>query len=459
MSQAEQSRVGGKQGALCLALILVGAALRLSGLGVHSLWFDEAMTLHHAGAPDMSVTLAGDRHPPLSFVLFRYWRPLVGSSEAALRLLPALASIGALLLFAALARRWLEPRAATAALALYAVAPFHVWYGQELRSYAFLDATVLMAILGVARPRPWLVFLGVALSIGLHWMGGLVLCSVFALSAYDRWRGALETRRLVALLSAALLGLLVWVPFMVLFIPDQLASVWGFTARMTARDFAELPVRMLLVELDVLPAGWQVSGWALGALLLVGMLVASLRERAALICLLAPIVGAALSMVLLPPSFVARYLIAGAPGAALLAGAGLVALRPRALGTAAASLAVLGCLGLSLLHKAENHREDFRSAVAELVERFEPGDRLFVATGAPAGFAESPVVYYLREHPDVLAALVTWDEAQSFAGRLHVVHRSARYAEAELGYLYWTRELIEKSPERFRITRLLFAAP
>ncbi len=447
-----------KRGALTLVLILVGVALRLTGLDVHSLWFDEAMTLHHARAPDMTVTLAADRHPPLSFLLFRVWWPLVGSSEAALRLLPALASTGALVLFAALARRWLEPRAALAAVALWAVSPFHVWYGQEVRSYAFLDATVLLAILGVARPRPWLVFLGVALSIGLHWMGGLVLCTVFALAAFDRWRGALEWRRMLALLGAGLLGFLVWVPFMLLFVPDQLASAWGFTARVTPRDLAELPVRLLLVELDVLRDGWQAVGWALGALLLVGMLVASLRQRAALICLLAPIAGATGAMVVLPPSFVARYLIAAAPGAALLAGAGLVALRPRALAGAAATLAVLGCLWISLLHKADNHREDFRSAVAEVIERFEPGDRVFVATGAPEGFAESPVVYYLRDHPLVLASLATWAEVEAHGGRLHVVHRSARYAESEVRYLHRTRELLEQSPQRLRVRRLLFAA-
>jgi mannosyltransferase len=453
MSQAEQKR------APFALLILVGAALRLTGLEVHSLWFDEAMTLYHAGAEDMSATLGADRHPPLSFLLFRYWRSLAGSSEAALRLLPAAASTGALVLFAVLARHWLDKRAALVAVALWAVSPFHIWFGQQVRGYAFLDATVLMAILGVVRPRRWLVFLGVALSVGLHWMGGLVVATVLALAALELRRGRLDRRGWLTLSGAALLGLAVWVPFLVRFLPDQMASNWGYTARLSARDFAELPVRLLLVELDVLAGGWQLAGWALGGLLVAGMLVASVRQRDALVCLLAPIAGAVLAMLLVPPSFIARYLIAAAPGAALLAGAGLVALRPRALGTAAATLAVLGCLGLSLLHKAGNRREDFRSAAAEVVERYEPGDGLFVATGVPAGFAESPLVYYLREHPDVLAALLTWDEARDFTGRLHVVQRRARYAEAEVGYLFNTRALEDESPERFRIRRLLFAAP
>jgi hypothetical protein len=278
--------------------------------------------------------------------------------------------------------------------------------------------------------------------------------------------GELSGRRALAVSAAGLLGVLAWTPFFVAFVPDQLATVWGFTARLTPRDLAELPVRLLLVELDVIPERLRRLGWALGALLALGMArgaVGALRRRAsgeriALVCLLAPIAGAVGAMVVLPPSLVARYVIAAAPGAALLAGAGLVG-RRRGLGAVAGTAAVLGCLAITLLHKTGNHREDFRSAVAEVVAAWEPGDRLFVATGAPAGFAESPVVYYLRDEPEVLAGLATWDEAAAWAGRLHVVHRRARYAEAEVAFLREKRELVDESPVRFRVQRLLFTSP
>ena len=461
-------------------LFLAGAALRLTGLSVHSLWIDETMTWHVASSGHVVRALAGDRHPPLSFLAFEQWRRLAGDSEAALRLLPALVACLALALFAVLARELLARRPARVAVALFAVSPFQVWHGQEVRMYAFLGAASLLAFVGAAgagrRPpaaTAALVFLGVALALGFHYMGLLVLFAVLAFLGVRRGPT-------VAVAAPALLGAAVWVPWWVRVVPGQLDTAWGHTARLSLRDLAELPARLVLVEMGVLAGALEVPGWVLGGLLLLGFAAGcwgALRpagtggtgttgttgttrggggpERAALALFAAPLLAALLLATVLPPNFTPRYLTAAAPGAVLLAGAGFARLRPPGLGLALAGLAVLGCLAVTLLHKSGNRREDFRAAVAEVAERWREGDRLLVVTGIPA-YEQAPARYYLRDRPDVLAGLVTWEQVEAVPGRLHVVHRRARYSAARATFLRQTRELVEESPVRFRVVRMLF---
>ena len=57
------------------ALLSLGILLRLTGLEVHSMWYDEGITLHVATSEDPVETLKTDRHPPVSFLAFRASMP------------------------------------------------------------------------------------------------------------------------------------------------------------------------------------------------------------------------------------------------------------------------------------------------------------------------------------------------------------------------------------------------
>lgn len=131
------------------AVVLLGWALRLTGLDVHSLWFDEGATLLVAQSDAPFDVLRRDFHMPLSFMAFRVWLGWFGESDVALRTLPALVSCGALVLFAWLAARWLDTHERLVAVALWAVSPFHVWHGQEVRMYPFLEVATLTALAGI----------------------------------------------------------------------------------------------------------------------------------------------------------------------------------------------------------------------------------------------------------------------------------------------------------------------
>jgi len=128
------------------ALLAIALLLRILGLGSQSLWVDEAFSVHYA-KPDASLTwnhLLDNLHGPLHALVLHYWMRIAGTSEAMLRLPSVVASLLSIPAFWFLARRAWGKRVAWIGSALLAVSPFHIWYAQEARNYAFL---ILFAIL------------------------------------------------------------------------------------------------------------------------------------------------------------------------------------------------------------------------------------------------------------------------------------------------------------------------
>lgn len=128
---------------LLLGLIASTAiALRLYGLGMYGLWYDEIFSAEIARMPsfDLVIRTANDVHPPLYYLLLRGWNLLTGSevdgTMRGLSVVLDLAAMGATawLAWVAFGRRdavWL-------ALGLHAISPFAILYAQELRMYSLL---------------------------------------------------------------------------------------------------------------------------------------------------------------------------------------------------------------------------------------------------------------------------------------------------------------------------------
>ncbi len=140
-----------------IALVVFGAVLRLcSYAGNPSLWLDEAALAHNIVARSFAGLLAPlDRQQvaPLGFLwLEKAAVSLFGTSEYALRLVPLLASIATLPLFALVARRLLRPLAAIFALALFATATPLLYFAAEMKQYA-LDVAVVLALFALAVVR------------------------------------------------------------------------------------------------------------------------------------------------------------------------------------------------------------------------------------------------------------------------------------------------------------------
>jgi mannosyltransferase len=126
---------------LALAVVLLAWAVRLQNLTYHSLWFDEAMSVHWARSDvarilEVSMNLVEDRLPPLYYLLLHGWRQWAGDSEMAFRLPSAVCGVLLVALVYRLARGWFGARVGALAAVLTALNPFLVWYSQEARMYA-----------------------------------------------------------------------------------------------------------------------------------------------------------------------------------------------------------------------------------------------------------------------------------------------------------------------------------
>ncbi len=122
-----------------VAVVGVGAALRLWALGLQKLNYDESFTAMAGRLPIgrlVTFLTAHDSHPPLDYLL-RAPLSRAGVSEFWLRFPSALCSIGALVLLAI----WLRPRGRVAVVAtgLLAVSAFQIAHGRDARMYAELE--------------------------------------------------------------------------------------------------------------------------------------------------------------------------------------------------------------------------------------------------------------------------------------------------------------------------------
>ena len=134
-----------------LLILVIGIGLRVVRFALpRPLWLDEALIALNLLARHPASffrALEGNQVSPPGFLLGeRLVTALVGAGERTLRLLPLIAGIIALILFARLARRILDPGMALLATALAALSPLLIYYSAEVKSYGFdwLAAIVLM---------------------------------------------------------------------------------------------------------------------------------------------------------------------------------------------------------------------------------------------------------------------------------------------------------------------------
>ncbi len=129
------------------AIVLLGFILRFFDLGKESLWLDEASTYYSTNATSIGDVLTAaynDRSPPLHFIVLWGVR-LLGSNEFWLRFPSACAGVVTIIVIFFLAREIANEKIGLISALLLAVSPFHIYYSQEARFYAFAVLFVTVA--------------------------------------------------------------------------------------------------------------------------------------------------------------------------------------------------------------------------------------------------------------------------------------------------------------------------
>jgi len=424
------------------ALLLVGAAIRLYGLGERSLSYDECQQFWASQGNVLVANREITLDPPAFAALLRL-QSIAGRSEAWLRLLPCLLGIlGIPAVYALAMRVSADVITARGAAFFFALAPYPIRYSQSLRVYsltlllcALIPAVFLSARAEDTPRRRWIV--AALTCAGLLSMYGVAWLVLGVLASLAMSRSAAPTRNRVGLAKAAAAGITAALPFYVLSLPTQLTQ--GTPASFYEDKF--LPMEGLIPALLFLARGTvdlfgfftfihPASGVIFGALAILGMVrLRGNREGcvAARVFFIAVAAAAVASALRLYPFGGTRQMLYAAPLFYVFAGAGIGSLRGHLrgwLGRGILAAIAMGC-GLFLYrYHTEPGGQEMRPVTAYLAHRILPGDRILVNKDAIPQFR-----FYYRGDPEA----VVWGKETvirdyvSEANRVLASHASARW--------------------------------
>ena len=132
---------------LLLYITILGAVLRFYQLGFNSLWLDEAVSYTITNTESLSAVWTGafnDHHAPLFFII-EWIIHFISTSEFWLRVPSALAGTVTIPVIYFLGKELSNENVGLVAALLLAVSPYHIYYSQEARMYAFVVLFVTLA--------------------------------------------------------------------------------------------------------------------------------------------------------------------------------------------------------------------------------------------------------------------------------------------------------------------------
>lgn len=284
---------------ICIILIGLGIIFRFTNLGQKAYWFDETFTSLRASGytdvefvqkygPNPTIVSVSDlqkyqspqpeknvvdtivglakeepQHPPLYYVLARFWAQLFGSSVPSMRVLPAIFSVLVLPCVYWLCLELFEsPLTGWLAMALIAISPFHLLLAQTARQntlwavVTLLSSVALLRALRSGTRTSWLIYAAtMVLSFYTFLFSALVAIGhgIYVL-LLERFR---LTKNLVGYGIASLLALLLFLPWIatIFVFRSNVGSTTSWLAQQVsllklARGWVSNYVR-LFIDLDI----------------------------------------------------------------------------------------------------------------------------------------------------------------------------------------------------------------
>ena len=385
---------------------LLAAFLRMHALTAKSFWLDEGVSIDIARLPwprFLHVMWSGEANMALYYLVLRFWL-IFGSSEGFVRGLSVLFSVATVPVVFFLGARLFSRRVGLLAALLLAINAYHIRYAQETRSYAMV---VFFAVLAT-----WLLAKNLQEPSSAHWG---IYAAVCAMATYSHFYAVL-------LVPAQAISLLSWrrdeipwrklvgsfLAFGVMIVPVAVfvfaiyvlktgapPSLWFTPLQpnslvLLGIDFSGVYGRLLL-SLHVLAMGIAALGAARvrrggdqtseawGYTLLFSWLVA-------------PVVMV-VTVSLVKPLFVPRFLSFCLPALLLLVAVGISRLRPAVLSWGL-FVAISICSIMADIryyqYDFEMRRQDWRAVTSYVFDHVKPGDSIFFYHSG----GEAPFAYY-----------------------------------------------------------------
>lgn len=432
-------------------IVIAGFALRARALG-QSLLGDELFTYEIVTAGSLGDVIDGinrtELNPPLYFVL-AWLAAKVGDPLIWIRVPSLVFATAAIPLVWLVGRRTVGRVPAHLGAALYALAPFAVYYGSEARAYSTLTCLALASTYALLRAldsdsRKWWAAFAAATAgvMYTHYTGIFVLIAQTAWALWfhrDRWR------TIGVSIGAAAIAYVPWLPFIRENVPvDIIELVFPLTPRNFVRGQSRLFPGHPYAGIEQVPGALGLAlvllGIALGAAFFAARALRHRpRVRPPVVLIVAIALASTIGTVVADwvgqPIYLPRNLIASLPALCLVIAAMVVrAPRPAAVAAAALLIAGLG-IGTFRAARAENGRPQYKAAAHWVDDRARPGDPVAQVPGFRAGgiLRDSFSVNFERPH-DLYTVDTQAREALAAAerrGRLFVITlRAAGVPEA-----------------------------
>jgi hypothetical protein len=208
-------------------LILLGLGLRLLGLSLQPLWWDEGFSLYFSTETPLRLLelTSLDIHPPLYYLLLQAWMAMVGIGAISARWLSVF--IGVLTLPVAwwVAYPFVGRRVAWVTVWLLLLSPLHIFYSQEVRMYGLMTLLTLLAV-GAWQRQRWLM-LGFSVLAGMltQYYFIFVALALALLVFRDVQKGRYESLR--GPLRALIIALVGGLPWLIYALPRLIRYVGG----------------------------------------------------------------------------------------------------------------------------------------------------------------------------------------------------------------------------------------
>ncbi len=134
-------------------ILFVGLILRLISVN-QSLWLDEATSALVSRMPlteIFSKFLPGDFHPPLYYLLLKYWAILFGTSEISLRIPSVIFGLATIYITYLIGRELVNKNVGLVASGLLATSGLAIYYSQEARMYSLVALLVSSLVFSLVK--------------------------------------------------------------------------------------------------------------------------------------------------------------------------------------------------------------------------------------------------------------------------------------------------------------------
>ncbi len=365
-----------------VAVVGLGAVLRLYGMGAKSLWHDEGWTFFFAQTNLAYQLVTPTNAPPLYHALLHFWLKL-GQGAVMLRLPSALFGIASVWVAYLIGRQIAGQRLGLVTGLLIAVAPMLIWYSQEARYYSLLFLLSALSfyfylrLFDASARRPWLgYFVVTLLCMYTHYYSFLILL-VENLDFFLGWRRHRRRWKRWLLIQVGL-GVF-YLPWLLFFLGQARAAAGGevFYPRPNWMELGYSFLTFLAGPVRPLPGALLLPLFAGVGLL--GVWHARRVEaplRLILLLLILP-VGLAFLVSLRVPIYHSKHLIAVSLACYLLLALGITLPRDRRLAVLLGLVTLLPIVASLIVYYRLPSRQDWRG-IARLIEaQGQPGDAIF----------------------------------------------------------------------------------